>query len=69
MGLERYRLDPAHYYMSPGLKWDALLKHTRVELELLTDIEMYLFIEKGLCSGISMANSRFAKANNPKVPD
>ena len=32
---EQYGLDPAHYYTSPGLSWDALLKKTGVELELL----------------------------------
>ncbi|XP_046851910.1 uncharacterized protein LOC124445250 [Xenia sp. Carnegie-2017] len=64
--LERYRLDPAHYYTSPGLSWDVLLKHTGVELELLTDIDMHLFIEKGLRGGISMASRHFAKANNPQ---
>ena len=44
MCLQRYRLDPAHYYMSPGLSWYALLKHTGVDLELLTDNDMHLFI-------------------------
>ncbi|XP_046841791.1 uncharacterized protein LOC124435903 [Xenia sp. Carnegie-2017] len=67
--LERYKLDPAHYYTSPDRSGDALLKRTGVELELLTDIDMHLFIEKGLRGGISMASRRFAKANNPKVPD
>ena len=67
--LDQYHLDPAHYYTSPGLSWDALLKHTGVELELLSDIDMHLFIEKGLRGGISMVSKRFAKANNPKVPD
>ena len=67
--LKQYGLDPANYCRSPGLSWDVLLKHTGVELELLTDIDMRLFIEKGLGGGISMASKRFAKANNPKVPD
>ena len=67
--LEQYQLDPAHFYTSRGLSLDALLKHTGVEHELLTDIDMHLFIGKGLRSGISMASRRFAKANNPKVPD
>ena len=63
----RYSLDPAHYYTSPGLSWDALLKKTGVELELLTDYDQHLFIEKGLRGGISMVSKRYAKANNPKV--
>ena len=64
---EQYNLDPAHYCTSPSLSWDALLKKTRVKLELLTDYDMHLFIEKGLRGGISMVSKRFAKANNPRV--
>ena len=66
---EQYGLDPAHYYTSPGLSWDALLKKTGVELELFTDLEMHLFLERGMRGGISMVNKRYAKANNPLVPD
>ena len=65
---EQYGLDPAHYYPSPGLSWDALLKKTGVELELFTDLEMYLFVERGMRGGISMVSKRYAKANNPYVP-
>ena len=64
---KQYGLDPAHYYTSPGLSWDALLKKTGVELELLTDYDQHLFIEGGLRGGISMASKRHAKANNPLV--
>ena len=63
----QYGLDPAHHYTSPGLSWDALLKKTGVELELLTDLEMHPFIERGMRGGISMASKRYAKANNPLV--
>ena len=49
------RLDPAHYYTSPGLSWDALFKKTGVELELLTDYYQHLFTEKRMRGGISMA--------------
>ena len=66
---EQYGLDPAHYYTSPGLSWDALLKKTGVELELFTDIDMYQFVERGMRGGISMVSKRYAKANNPYVPD
>ena len=40
---EKYGLDPAHYYTTPGLSWDALLKKTGVELELLTDLDIFFF--------------------------
>ena len=64
---EKYGLDPAHYYSAPGLSWDALLKKTEVELELLTDMDMHLMIEKGMRGGISMVSKRYVKANNPPV--
>ena len=65
--LKQYGLDPGHYYTSPGLSWDALLKKTGVELELLTDYDQHLFMEKGLRGGISMVSKRYARANNPRV--
>ena len=65
--LRQYGLDPAHYYTSPGLSWDALLTKTGVELELLTDYDQHLFIERGMRGGISMVSKRHAKANNPLV--
>ena len=62
--LEYYRLDPCHYFTSPGLSWDAMLKMTEVNLELITDIDMYQFVEKGLRGGISYIANRYGKANN-----
>ena len=67
--MNAYKLDPLHYYTAPGLSWDALLKLTKINLELLTDIDQHLFIEKGMCGGISMVSKRHAKANNPLVTD
>ena len=58
------RLDPCHYFSSPGLSWDAMLKMTGMRLEKIVDIDMYLFIEKGLRGGISYIAKRYAKANN-----
>ena len=54
--IEKYGLDPAHYYSFPGLSWDALLKMTGVELELLTDQDMLHFIETGMRRGIAMVS-------------
>ena len=62
--MEAYNLDPAHYYTTPGLTWDAMLKKTKVELELVTDIVMLLFIERGIRGGISQCSNRYAEANN-----
>ena len=49
---------------APGLTWKAYLKKTKVELELLTDIEMLLMVEKGTRGGICQAIHRYVKANN-----
>lgn len=62
--LEYYKLDPCHYFTSPGLSWDAMLKMTNIKLELMTDIDMFQFIEKGLPGGISYIANRYSKANN-----
>ena len=62
--LKYYGLDPCHYFSSPGLSWDAMLKMTGVKLEKISDIDKYLFIEKGLTGGISYIAKRYAKANN-----
>ena len=51
--LEYYELDPCHYFSRSGLSWDAMLKITKIELELLSDTDMYLFIEKGMRGGIT----------------
>ena len=59
-----YELDPAHYFTSPGLSWDAMLKMTETTLELISDVDMFLFIEKGMRGGISYIANRYGKANN-----
>ena len=67
--LEFYKLCPCHYFSSPGLSWDAMLKMTGVKLEKISDIDKYLFIEKGLRGGISYIAKRYAKANNKYMND
>ena len=62
--LEYYKLDPCHYFTTPGLAWDAMLKMTKIKLELMIDVDMYLFIEKGMRGGISYIANRYGKANN-----
>ena len=67
VSMETYGLDPAHYYTAPGLAWDSMLRITGVELELLTDPDMYLMIENGIRGGVSMIAKKHAEANNPYV--
>ena len=62
--IEIYELVPAHFLSAPGLAWQACLKKTKVELELLTDIDMLLMIEKEIRRGICQSIHRYAKANN-----
>ena len=67
--LSYYGLDPCHYFSAPGLSWDALLKMTSVNLDLFSNIDMQLFIEKGMRGGISTITHRYAKANNKYMKD
>ena len=67
--LKNYRLDPCHYFSAPGLSWDALLRMTRINLELITDVDQQLFIEKGMRGGISYIAHRHAEASNKYMRD
>jgi len=67
--MSHYKLDPAWYYTSPGLAWDAALKMTQVKLELLSDPDMLLMIENGIRGGISTISHRYSKANNKYMGD
>ena len=51
--LENYGLDCCYYFTSPGLRWNAMLKMNGIELELISDIDMHLFIETRLRGGFS----------------
>ena len=62
--MEHYGLDPAHYYSVPGLSWDSMLKHTKIDIELITDEKMLFFYMEGIRGGLSVISKRYAKANN-----
>ena len=62
-----YRLGSCHYFSSPGLSWDAMLTMTVIELELTSDIDMHLFIEKGMRGSIFYIAKRHSKANNKQM--
>ncbi|WP_143457367.1 DNA polymerase, partial [Klebsiella pneumoniae] len=59
-----YGLDPLHSYTSPGLSWQAMMKETKCELQLLTDIDMVLMIESAVRGGLTQSVKRYVKANN-----
>ena len=67
--MKNYELDPAHLVSLPGLAWQAYLKKTNVELELITDYDMLLMIEDGIRGGICHAIKRYAKTNNYHMKD
>ena len=74
-----YGLDSNYYYTAPGLSWDAFLKHTTqewknkydkiFEIGLITDMDIYLFVESGIRGGLSQISKRYAKANNQYIPE
>ena len=61
--LDYDQLDPCQYFSSPGLSWDAMLKMTGIELQLTSDVDMHLFIEKGMIGSISYIAKMHSKAN------
>ena len=64
MSLKEYELDPAHFLSLPGLAWQACLKKTNIELELLIDYDMLLMVEEGIRGRICHSIHRYAKTNN-----
>ena len=64
MYLKIYELIPATFLSAPGLAWQAVSKETKVILDLLTEIDMLLMVEKGIRGGTYHSIYRYAKANN-----
>ena len=67
MRIKEYELDPAHFLSLPRLAWEACLKKTNIELELLTDYDTLLMVEEGIRGGICHSIHRYAKANNKYI--
>ena len=63
-GLKNYRLCPSHYLSAPALSQDSMLNMTKIKLELISDSDMYIFLEKGMRGGVSNISHRYSKANN-----
>ncbi|GIX84054.1 uncharacterized protein CDAR_270541 [Caerostris darwini] len=64
LSMNYFELDPVHFYTTPSLTWSAGIKTTKVTLELLTDIDMYLMLESGIRGGMCLVSKRYSKANN-----
>ena len=62
--LEYYGLGPCHYFSTSGLSWDAMLKITGIKIELILEIDMHLFTEKGMRRSIPYDAKIYSKANN-----
>ena len=55
-----YGLDSCHYFRSPGLSWDAMLKMTGIQLEKINNIDMLLLLEKGIRGGVPYISKRYS---------
>ena len=62
--IEIYGLDTSYLLFAPGLAWQACLKKTNVNLELLTDIDISLMIKVGIRGEMCQSVNRYAKADN-----
>ena len=67
--LNHYKLDPAHFYTSPGLAWKACLKHTGIKLDVLTNPDMLLMFKQGIKGGITQVVHKYTSANNKYMGD
>ena len=69
MALREYKLDPAYFWTVPSLAWNCALIMSKTELELITDLDMFLFFENSIRGGISTINHRYTNANNKYLPN
>ena len=67
VSLKDYGLDPCHYFSSPRLSWDAMLKMASIQLEKINNIDVYLFLEKGMRGGILCISKKYSKADQNKT--
>ena len=63
--LKNYGLCPNHYLSAPALSWDVMLNLTKVELKLISDLDIYIFFEKYMRGGISY-RYKYLKFYDPK---
>ena len=67
--LKHYKLDPLWFYTAPGLAWNAMLKKTKINLELISDNSVLEFFEQQMRGGVSTVFHRYAEANNKYLPN
>ena len=67
--LDTYKVVPTHFFTTPGLAFDSLLKYTDVKLDYVKDPDMLLFIEKSIRGSISTITNRYTKANKEECAD
>ena len=67
--LKEYELDPSYFVSTPGLALEAMLKITKVKIELLTDIDMVLMVENAITGGLTQVVRKYGVANNKYLPD
>ena len=67
--LKEYELDPTYFVSTPGLALEAMLKITKVKLQLLTDIDMVLMVESSKRGGLTHVVTKYGVANNKYLPD
>ena len=61
--LKDYRLEPCYYFSSPGLSWDSMLRITGIKLEKIHNIDVHLFLEKGMRGDVSYISKRYSKSD------
>ena len=64
---ETYELDPRHLYTLPSFSWQSMLKMTKIEIELISDADMYLFLMDAIRGGITVCNKKHVIADNKYI--
>ena len=64
MCIKVYELDPTHFFICTRISMASMFEENMCKIELLTDVDMLLMVEKGIRGGICHAIHRYAKANN-----
>ena len=62
--LKNYGLCQSHYLSTAALSWDAMINMTKIELELIPNLDVYILFEKGTRGGVSYISNRYSKAND-----